>query len=146
MIRPARVSVLMDEVVATMLKTSLCKLHGRHRNIPFIVIGVASIQPPGIDLSRDTAVSTILLELIRLIWLPHRVNLLVSVSHISRNVDRAIWKPVPGQWTDGSKVSWWFVGVILRMILEKFPGSVAELGISIQPVLDLSLGFFWLET
>jgi hypothetical protein len=88
--------ILMKEVITAMLKTSLRELNRGHRNIPFIVIGVASIQPPGIDLSRDTSISTILLEFVRLIWLPHRVDLLVSVSHVSRNVDGAVWEPVPG--------------------------------------------------
>jgi len=72
----------MKKVVTAMFKTSLSELHSRHWNMPFFIIGVTSIQPPGIYLSRNAPISTILLEFIGLIWLPHRVDLFIDVLSV----------------------------------------------------------------
>ena len=116
---------MMKEVVTAVLKTSLSELHGRHWNMPFFIIGVTSIQPPGIDLSRDAPISTILLEFIGLIWLPHRVDLFIDINDICGNIDGAVREPVPGEWPNRGQVSRWFTRMVLSVICKEFPGGVA---------------------
>lgn len=86
MICPARVSVPMNKVATTMLEATLSKLHGRHHDEPILIVRVASVQPPGIDLSRHATVSAILFEFVLFIRLPHWVDLILNISHISRDI------------------------------------------------------------
>jgi hypothetical protein len=145
MVCSARVSISVNQVVAAVLRTCLGKLHRGHSSHPVLVVGVPSIKPPCVDLSRDAAIRAVLLELVRLIWLPNRVDLLLGVGHISRNIHRTIREPVPSQGPDRSEVPRRLVRVILGVILQKLPRSVAHLGVTIEPMLNLTLCNIWTE-
>lgn len=89
-----RVSV--DEIVLAMLRARLRKLNRWHPHNPFLVVRIAGTQPPCVNLPGNAAVRTIPFELILFLRIPYRVDLLVAVVDESRDIYRAIGKPVPG--------------------------------------------------